>query len=82
MAATRWFHSSDWYKKCNVKFKGEEGMFMCACKQYDCPFLAGLDWGGVSRELFELLCVQLFGPQYGLFMRFKDDPQALVSTFS
>ena len=55
---------------------------MCACKQYDCPFLAGLDWGGVSRELFELLCVQLFGPQYGLFMRFKDDPQALVSTFS
>ena len=30
MAATRWFNSSDWYKKFNVEFKGEEGMFMRA----------------------------------------------------
>ena len=35
----------------------------------------------MSRELFELVCVQLFDPQYELFMRFKDDPQALVSYY-
>ena len=49
---------------------------------YFCSFLAGLDWGGVSRELFGLICVQLFDPHYGLFMRFKNDPQALVSSSS
>ena len=42
--------------------------------------LSGLDWGGVSREFFELVCIRCFDPNHGLFMRFKeDDPQALVS---
>ena len=39
----------------------------------------GLDWGGVSREFFELLCVELFDASNGLFMRFNaDNRQALV----
>ena len=40
---------------------------------------SGLDWGGVSREFFELLCVRCFDPTYKLFQRFSDNPQALVS---
>lgn len=39
----------------------------------------GLDYGGVSREFFELLCVECFDTTSGLFKRFKDSPQALVS---
>lgn len=43
--------------------------------------LLGLDWGGLSREFFELLCAQLFDVSDGLFMRFdRDNHQALVST--
>lgn len=41
-------------------------------------FQTGLDWGGVSREFFELLCVRCFDPLYQLFKRFSDNPQALV----
>ena len=41
---------------------------------------AGLDWGGVSREFFERLCVELFDASNLLFRRFNEDnPQALVS---
>ena len=40
---------------------------------------SGLDWGGVSREFFELVCVRCFDPTYKLFQRFSDNPQALVS---
>ena len=42
-------------------------------------FCTGLDWGGVSRECFELLSVECFDASKGLFKRFKDNPQALVS---
>ena len=37
----------------------------------------GLDWGGVRREFFTLLCCELF-ESYGLFARFSEDHQALV----
>jgi len=41
---------------------------------------AGLDWGGLSREFFELICVNLFDASNKLFMRFSDENhQALVS---
>lgn len=41
---------------------------------------AGLDWGGVSREFFERLCVELFDPSNHLFRRFNEEnQQALVS---
>lgn len=63
MQATKGFSSSDWCKSFVVEFKGEEG----------------LDWGGVSRELFQLLCTSCFNCTNGMFRRFKDSPQALVS---
>lgn len=62
MSVTRNLNSSDWYKKFSISFQGEEG----------------LDWGGVSREFFELVCVRCFDPTYKLFQRFSDNPQALV----
>ena len=41
--------------------------------------VAGLDWGGVRREWFEVISHQLFdGSESGLFTRFLDDSQALV----
>ena len=41
--------------------------------------VAGLDWGGLRREWFELLCVALFAHENKFFTRFnKDDPQAMV----
>ena len=40
----------------------------------------GLDWGGVSREWFEVLAKELFDPNYSqLFHRLTDNPQGLVS---
>ena len=42
--------------------------------------LLGVDWGGLRREWFELLCKALFSHESGFFTRFnEDDPQALVS---
>lgn len=60
--ATKGFSQSDWCKKFCIVFRGEEG----------------LDWGGLSREFFELLCVHLFDASNQLFMRFNDNNQALV----
>ena len=40
---------------------------------------AGLDYGGVRREFFQLLCCQLFDCTRGLFVRFGEDKQGLVS---
>ena len=42
-------------------------------------YYVGLDWGGVSRELFQLLSIKCFDPSYKLFRRFSDNPQSLVS---
>ena len=40
----------------------------------------GLDWGGLSREFFQLICVELFDASNKLFMRFSEENhQALVS---
>ena len=44
------------------------------------PCYIGLDWGGLTREFFELICVNLFDTSNRLFMRFNDENhQALVS---
>ncbi|XP_076442500.1 apoptosis-resistant E3 ubiquitin protein ligase 1-like isoform X1 [Babylonia areolata] len=60
---TKHFDLSDWCRLFEVSFLGEEG----------------LDWGGLRREWFELLCTQLFDPsQSGLFMRFSTSSQGLV----
>ena len=48
---------------------------------YALYYYLGIDVGGVSREFFTCLCDTIFGgrnPQ-GLFTRFSDDPQGLVS---
>lgn len=38
----------------------------------------GIDWGGLRREWFELICCSLFDPRGGLFCSFQDKRQGLV----
>lgn len=62
-ATVRTLYSSDWLRLFTIKFKDE----------------LGVDWGGLRREWFELLCKALFSHESGFFTRFnEDDPQALV----
>lgn len=61
--ATKGFDTADWYKTFHIVFVGEPG----------------LDWGGLRREWFEMLCTELFDPSHsGLFKRFTEDSQGLV----
>ncbi|XP_061172830.1 apoptosis-resistant E3 ubiquitin protein ligase 1-like [Saccostrea echinata] len=61
--ATKSFDCSDWYKNFQITFTGEQG----------------LDWGGLRREWFELLCRELFDPANSdFFHRFTSDTQGLV----
>ncbi|XP_026463622.1 apoptosis-resistant E3 ubiquitin protein ligase 1 [Ctenocephalides felis] len=62
MKATKGFSTADWCRNFEVTFQGEQGV----------------DWGGVRREWFELLCSALFSPEGGLFRTFQDKGQALV----
>ncbi|KAL3213907.1 hypothetical protein MRX96_007313 [Rhipicephalus microplus] len=62
MKATKNFNTSDWCKSFEITFVGEQG----------------LDWGGLRREWFEILCSALFDPENQLFHRFKNDKQGLV----
>lgn len=63
MKATRGFSVSDWCGNFEVTFHGEQG----------------IDWGGLRREWFELICGALFDPRAGLFRTFHDKHrQALV----
>ncbi|XP_059144171.1 apoptosis-resistant E3 ubiquitin protein ligase 1-like [Physella acuta] len=51
------------------------------CRRFEISFIGeqGLDWGGLSREWFELLGKELFDPNCSqLFTRFTDNPQGLV----
>ena len=62
MKATKNFTVADWCKNFEVTFQGEEG----------------LDWGGVRREWFELICAQLFDTNSKFFVSLHDGKQALV----
>ncbi|KAJ8721167.1 hypothetical protein PYW07_001942 [Mythimna separata] len=62
LKATRHFTVQDWCKNFDVTFQGEQGV----------------DWGGVRREWFSLLCGQLFDSKFGLFVSFHDSPTGLV----
>ncbi|XP_076173733.1 apoptosis-resistant E3 ubiquitin protein ligase 1 isoform X2 [Ptiloglossa arizonensis] len=62
MKTTRGFSVSDWCRNFEITFQGEQGV----------------DWGGVRREWFELICAALFDPGNGLFACFGESPQALV----
>lgn len=60
--ATKRFSVSDWCGKFEITFAGEPG----------------IDWGGLHREFFELICRALFDSDNGLFDRFHDKQPALV----
>lgn len=62
MKATKNFSVSDWCRNFEITFQGEQG----------------IDWGGVRREWFELICAQLFDARNGLFMSFHEGQQSLV----
>ncbi|UXI16511.1 transcription factor [Sarcoptes scabiei] len=58
---------SDWCKKFEIEFFGENG----------------IDWGGLRREWYTILCKTMFDPQNkdendSMFMRFKNDKQGLI----
>lgn len=46
--------------------------------QKSLSYILGVDWGGVRREWFELICAALFDPGNGLFASFGESQQALV----
>lgn len=62
LKSTKGFSVSDWCGNFEVTFTGEQG----------------IDWGGLRREWFELICSSLFDPRGGLFCTFHDKRQALV----
>ncbi|KAM3963767.1 LOW QUALITY PROTEIN: apoptosis-resistant E3 ubiquitin protein ligase 1 [Aphomia sociella] len=62
LKATKHFSLADWCKNFDVTFQGEQGV----------------DWGGVRREWFSLVCGQLFDSRFGLFVSFHDSPTGLV----
>lgn len=41
-------------------------------------FVLGIDWGGLRREWFELICAQLFDAKHELFHSFHEGQQSLV----
>ncbi|KAK7493478.1 hypothetical protein BaRGS_00015378 [Batillaria attramentaria] len=60
---TKSFDLGDWCRLFEVSFTGEEG----------------LDWGGLRREWFELLCTELFDPaRSGLFKKLSSSSQSMV----
>uniref|UniRef100_A0AAR5Q493 HECT-type E3 ubiquitin transferase n=2 Tax=Dendroctonus ponderosae TaxID=77166 RepID=A0AAR5Q493_DENPD len=62
MKSTKNFSVSDWCKNFEITFYGEQG----------------IDWGGLRREWFELICAQLFDAKHGLFASFHEGQQSLV----
>ncbi|KAL1505257.1 hypothetical protein ABEB36_004860 [Hypothenemus hampei] len=62
MKATKSFSVTDWCKNFEVSFYGEQG----------------IDWGGIRREWFELICAHLFDAKHELFASFHEGQQSLV----
>ncbi|XP_022116720.1 apoptosis-resistant E3 ubiquitin protein ligase 1 [Pieris rapae] len=62
LKATKHFTLADWCKNFDVAFHGEQGV----------------DWGGVRREWFSLLCGQLFDARFGLFVSYSESATGLV----
>ncbi|KAL1139791.1 hypothetical protein AAG570_006768, partial [Ranatra chinensis] len=62
LKATKGFSVSDWCRNFEITFQGEQGV----------------DWGGLRREWFQLVCAALFDPRNQLFSGFSDNLQALV----
>ncbi|XP_044254866.1 apoptosis-resistant E3 ubiquitin protein ligase 1 isoform X3 [Tribolium madens] len=62
MKATKNFSVSEWCRNFEITFQGEQG----------------IDWGGLRREWFELICSQLFDAKNCLFTSFHEGQQSLV----
>ncbi|XP_075224051.1 apoptosis-resistant E3 ubiquitin protein ligase 1 [Lycorma delicatula] len=62
LKATKGFSVSDWCRNFEITFQGEQGV----------------DWGGLRREWFQLVCAALFDPKNQLFKGFSETQQALV----
>jgi hypothetical protein len=89
MKVTKGFSVSDWCRNFEITFQGEQGIF-CELlfekkmrfffRHYykNCLITSGVDWGGVRREWFELICAALFDSGNGLFASFGESQQALV----
>ena len=81
MEATRNFSNSDWKKKFKIRFEEESGVqiFIQGQPMSTIICFSGLDYGGLSRELFVLLSTELFNSRVRYFIRFNpDNQQALV----
>lgn len=85
MKSTKGFSVSDWCRNFEISFQGEQGMFLTDNISYywkknniQYYFISGVDWGGVRREWFELICAALFDSGNGLFASFGESQQALV----
>lgn len=87
MKSTKGFSVSDWCRNFEISFQGEQGMFLTECDNISCYrkknniqyySISGVDWGGVRREWFELICAALFDSGNGLFASFGESQQALV----
>lgn len=86
MKATKGFSISDWCRNFEITFQGEQGKFRLRLRNLYRDFKTitkiiislGVDWGGVRREWFELICATLFDSGNGLFASFGESQQALV----
>lgn len=76
--ATKNFSVSDWCRNFEVTFQGEQGKWRIFVRKVLVWALVGIDWGGLRREWFELICAQLFDAKNGLFTSFHEGQQSLV----
>ena len=61
LQATKWLTDAQWAQLFEIHFEGEEG----------------IDQGGLRREWFEVLCRELFKPDYKLFVQSEDGSDAI-----
>lgn len=78
MKSTKNFSVSDWCKNFEITFYGEQGTFLVQPFSVGLMEVLGIDWGGLRREWFELICAQLFDAKHGLFASFHEGQQSLV----
>ena len=59
---TKWFSDSQWIHLFEIEFEGEQGV----------------DQGGLRREWFEILCRELFNPDFKLFVQAEEGSDAVI----
>lgn len=81
MKATKNFSVADWCRNFEITFQGEQGIINSTGlkdSNFQLIIFLGIDWGGLRREWFELICAQLFDAKNGLFTSFYEGQQSLV----